>query len=220
MKRFLLTLTLCAAMSTSAAASLMIEFSPGIAGGAGAGRWSYDGAGTLSFSQAIQVDLVNGSGGDALSTLYALVEIPTMTVAGVPGGPYTLSGGEIKITDSTGAVDYLTGQLGPGDLVPIGTTAVAYSSFAADITSVVVTTAGSALSSSALDYIAGVSEDQRHLDFELSLQGASLLGFKEMLDSGLAGSDGFSGAMTIPEPATLFLLGLGSLALLRYRKPE
>ena len=32
------------------------------------------------------------------------------------------------------------------------------------------------------------------------------------------GGNGFSGAMSIPEPATIALLGFGSLALLRKRR--
>jgi hypothetical protein len=39
-----------------------------------------------------------------------------------------------------------------------------------------------------------------------------------MLAGGYAGGNGFSGAMSIPEPTTIALLGLGSLTLLRKRK--
>jgi hypothetical protein len=56
------------------------------------------------------------------------------------------------------------------------------------------------------------------LDFELSLQGGSgtnYYSFMEMLLGGYAGGNGFSGAMSIPEPTTIALLGLGSLALIR-----
>lgn len=218
MKQFLFTLTLCALMSTPTVASLMIEFSPGGGGGAAAGGWSFDGAGTLSFRQAVQVDLCNGGSLDPLVTGFALVHIPTMTVGGIPGGVYTLSGGAFTLTDSTGTTTYMTGTLGMGDLFPIGTTAAAYTVFEAGITDVTVTANGSALGSPALDYISSIPAAQRHFDFELSLQGGSSTGFKNMLDTGRAGSDGFSGAMTIPEPGTLLLLGLGSLALLHRRR--
>ncbi|MBL7152861.1 MAG: PEP-CTERM sorting domain-containing protein [Phycisphaerae bacterium] len=217
MKRFLLTLTLCALMSTPGVAVLVVEFSPGTGGGATAGGWSYDGAGTLSFNQAVQVDLVNGSGGDPLVAAFALVQIPAMSVGGIPGGPYTLSGGPFAITDSAGSILYLAGTLSQGDLFPIGTTAAGYTVFKADITGVTVTAAGLALGSPALNYISSTPDPQRHFDFEMSLQGSPSAGFKDMLETEKPGGDGFSGAMTIPEPATLLLLGIGSLALLRNR---
>ncbi|HCO93719.1 MAG TPA: hypothetical protein DIU00_07185 [Phycisphaerales bacterium] len=59
------------------------------------------------------------------------------------------------------------------------------------------------------------------LDFELSLQGGSGTNYHslaEMLAGGYSGGNGFSGAMTIPEPTTIALLGLGTLAMLRKRK--
>ena len=39
-----------------------------------------------------------------------------------------------------------------------------------------------------------------------------------MLDRGGMGSGGFSGAMSVPEPATIILLGLSGLAILRRRR--
>jgi hypothetical protein len=39
-----------------------------------------------------------------------------------------------------------------------------------------------------------------------------------MLSLGQTGMGGFSGSITIPEPATIALLGFGSLALLRKRR--
>ena len=59
------------------------------------------------------------------------------------------------------------------------------------------------------------------LDFELSLQGGSGSGyysFADMLDRGGVGSGGFSGSMSIPEPATIILLGFSGLALIRPRR--
>lgn len=218
MSRFLLTLFVCAMVAVPAQAALTLEFSPGSGGGASAGGWSFNGVSTLTFNQAIQVDLVGGAGLDALVTSLARVEVPTMTVGGIPGGPYMLDGGSVSITDAAGTTVYMTGTLGIGDLVPIGTTAAEYTMYTADITGVTVTPAGLALNSDFLNYVDSVPAAQRELDFELSLQGGPPAGFKHMLDNSVQGGDGFSGAMTIPEPATLLLLGLGSVCLLRRRR--
>ena len=59
------------------------------------------------------------------------------------------------------------------------------------------------------------------LDFSFSLQGATgekYTSFADMLSSGYTGMGGFSGAITIPEPATIALLVFGSLVLLRKRR--
>ena len=61
------------------------------------------------------------------------------------------------------------------------------------------------------------------LDFELSLQGGSGPGytsFAQMLDGINQGSGGFSGARSVPEPATRSLIGLGGTALLRMRRKK
>ena len=211
MKRLLILLAVCAVLATPGLAQPTIQFTPGPSGGTSAGTWSYDGAGTFTFFQSVTVDLVNGGAADPLVTGSARVYLPTMTVSGIPGGPYGLSGGAISITDATGGTTYMAGLLAPGDLVTSdkSTTAGGYTSFMADITNVTVSAAGSALGSAALDAIAATPAAARHLDFELSLQGASP-GFKNMLDNGLKLSDGFSGAMTIPAPAAFLLSGFGA----------
>jgi len=212
MKRLSIFLVVCAVLATPGLAQPTIQFSPGPSGGSAAGTWSYDGAGTFTFFQSVTVDLVNGGASDPLVTGSARVYLPSMTVSGIPGGPYGLSGGAISITDATGTTTYMAGLLAPGDLVPTSPTSTAaggYTSFMADITNVTVSPAGSALGSAALDAIAATPAAARHLDFELSLQGASS-GFKNMLDNGVKLSDGFSGAMTIPAPAAFLLSGFGA----------
>jgi len=212
-KLIILALVVCA--STPAFASPTIEFSPNPGT---AGNWFYDGAGTLSFDQDIAVDKGLGSNTDAL--VGSLVYIPTLAVSGIPSGPYTVTpigSSTISIRSADKSTTYLLGTLAAGDLVPIGTIAGGYTSFKADITNVAVTAAGQALGSAALSTIMYA----KSLDFELSLQGGSgtkYLTFAKMMSGGYAGGNGFSGAMTVPEPATIALLGLGSLLLLKKRR--
>ena len=204
-------------MSTSALATPTIEFSPNPTVG---GNWNYNGAGVLSFDQEISVDKALSSNYDAL--VGSLVYIPTFYIGGIPDGPYNitpLGSPTISITNSDGSATYMTGTLSAGNLVTIGTIGAAYTQFQADIYNVNVTAAGISLGSAALDAI--VKSGTATLDFELSLQGGAgtnYYSFAEMLAGGYSGGNGFSGAMTIPEPATLALLGLGSIALLRKRR--
>jgi hypothetical protein len=201
MKRISLGLAVCVLLVVPSLAATTIEFGPGDGG------WLYDGSGTLSFAQTYTVK--DSIGPDALVGAY--VHIPDFAVGGIPGAPYTLTpatGNVVTITDSTGAVTYLTGTLGNGDLVAVGTTGVGYTAFKVDITDITV---NNAIGSAALAAIAGMSVPQ--LDFELSLQGASI-GFAKMLDGGLAGRNGFSGAMTtvpIPAPGAILLAGMGTV---------
>jgi hypothetical protein len=210
----ILVLLICA--GTPAFATPAIEFSPNAGTG---GSWQYDGAGTLSFNQYITIDSGMGSNADAL--VGSLVYIPTLTVSG-SGSTYDMKpmgSSTIMITNADKSSVYLTGTLGSGDLLTIGTIAGGYTAFQTDITDIVITAAGNALGSAALDMM--LYTQTLGLDFELSLQGGSgtnYQSFAQMLAGGYAGGNGFSGAMSIPEPATIVLLGLGSLTLLRKRK--
>jgi hypothetical protein len=209
------TCFICA--STPALATIeSIEFSPG---GDKAGKWYYNGAGTLSFYQDIVVDSALGKTYDNL--VGATVSIPTLAIGEGPIGSYTikpLDNSILTIKGNDGTV-YLKATLNAGDLVPVGTTGVAYTSFTTDLSNVTVTAAGKALGSKALSTI--VNTKTVTLDFALSLQGATgtnYISLADMLSGGYSGMGGFSGAITIPEPATIALLGLGSLTLLRKRR--
>jgi hypothetical protein len=217
MKRLLFFLTLVSCVSAPALATTTIEFSPDTTTG---GSWYYDGAGTLSFNQTIAVDRGMGSNYDAL--VGSSVYIPAFNVSADPYGTYKLTPfgtTTISITNSDGSATYLTGTLHTGDLVPVGTIGAAYTQFQADITNIVVTAAGQSLGSAALDAI--YKSGTTALDFELSLQGGAGTNYHtllQMLAGGYSGGNGFSGAMSIPEPTTIALLGLGSLALLRKKR--
>jgi hypothetical protein len=215
-KLVIIFLALLVSAGTPAFATPAIEFSPDAGT---AGSWYYDGAGTLSFNQNVAVDKGMGSNADALTG--SLVFIPTLTVSG-SGSIYEvkpIGSPTIMITSADMSSLYMMGNLGSGDLQTIGTVAGGYTQFKTDITNLVITDAGKALGSAALNMI--LYTQTCGLDFELSLQGGSGTNYRtfaQMLAGGYAGGNGFSGAMTIPEPATIALMGLGSLALLRKRK--
>ena len=215
-KLVIIFLALLVSAGTPAFATPAIEFSPDAGT---AGSWHYDGAGTLSFNQNVAVDKGMGSNADALTG--SLVFIPTLTVSG-SGSIYEvkpIGSPTIMITSADMSSIYMMGNLGSGDLQTIGTVAGGYTQFKTDITNLVITDAGKALGSAALNMI--LYTQTCGLDFELSLNGGSGTNYRtfaQMLAGGYSGGNGFSGAMTIPEPATIALMGLGSLALLRKRK--
>lgn len=195
----------------------VVEFSPP---SSTAGQWHYNGAGVLSFDQNITVDSALNSNYDAL--VGAHVYLPTFQIGGIPNAPYTLTplgSSAIVIKSADNSVTYMTGTLGAGDLGTIGTVAGGYTAFQADIQNLFITHEGTALGSAALALLTQMQNPS--LDFELSLQGGSGPGyftFAQMLDGGHSGSGGFSGAMSVPEPATVALLAFGGLALLRKRR--
>ena len=165
---------------------------------------------TFIFTQDIVVNKALAGITDPLVGAY--IHLPDMVVGGIGGGAYTLSGGNIRITDSSTpgseTVVYFDGTIGSGDLVPIGTLALGYTVFQADITNVTINNTINSLALTALLYCSP--------DFQISFTGANA-GFANMLENGLPGADSFSAAITIPEPATIVLLCLGGLGLLRRR---
>jgi len=217
MKRYIFIIVTLLFFGVPAFATPSIEFSPDAGK---AGSWSYDGAGTLSFNQYVTVDRGLSSSTDAL--VGSFVFVPTLSVGPTTDGLYTvkpLGNSILTIRSPDDLQIYMKATLGTGDLVPVGTIGAAYTNFKADLTNIVITNAGKALDSAVLNAI--LNSGTMALDFELSLQGGSGTNYyslSEMLAGGYSGGNGFSGAMSIPEPATIALMGLGALAFVRKRK--
>lgn len=216
MKRILVAITLCISVSSSAPAAVVLEFSPGTGG------WTYDGAGTLTIHPTVLIDKGLGSVLDALVVNEATITLPsTFTVTGWgTGGPYSLipvDAGFFSI--EANGTTYFKGYLGEGDLVPVSDTSTlagGYTSPQMDIASYQITDSGLLLGSDALAAIAAYGSVV--LDFDIVFSGAEV-GFRNMLENNLEGQDNFSGSISIiPEPATMTILGLGGLVLLRKRK--
>jgi len=170
-----------------------------------------DPADTIYFDQDIRVFRAMGDSTDPLTGAY--VHISSMAVGGIPGGPYTLAGGTLSITDSGTpggeTVTYLSGIVSDGDLVPVGTMSVGYTLFSADISNVTI---DNTIGSAALAVLENVLPD-----FHVAFTGA-IAGFKNVLDNTLPAEGSFSGAITAPEPATVAILAAGGLLLYRPRK--
>ena len=97
--------------------------------------------------------------------------------------------------------DVFTGDLGIGDIIIVGTTASLYPVFGEDITNTLWS------NGKGLGF---------ELDFSLTLQGG--IDIAQMIQDGENNTTGgsFSGNISkIPEPATFFILSLGSILLLK-----
>ena len=200
-KKLVVLVTLC--LSVCAFGSVVdIHFSPG---GATPGGWVYDGDVTLSFTQIVDIDAVEGATTDALFNQQ--VYIPDLVFSS--GYTIVTPAGPIEIRD-TGGNMLLEGTLAAGDFVSFFTIGAIYAQYANDI---VVTDVDHTFGSDFLNTISVGTV----LDFNLTLQFNE--NFSDILGGGEEHSNGFSGSMDIiPEPATVVLFGLGSLALIRARK--
>jgi len=179
-----------------------IQFSPGCET---PGNWTYDGDVTLSFPQIIAVDLVNDATTDAL--YMERVYIPDLVFS----EDYTVvtPDGSLEIKDSVGNL-LLSGTLDSGDFWYFFTVAATHTEYKNDF---VVTYINNTIGS---DYLNTISVGTQ-FDFNLTLQGDESFG--DILGDGNTHTDGFSGSMdVIPEPATICLLGLGSLLLFGRRR--
>jgi len=200
-KLAVLLISLCLSVSAFGATA-DIQFSPG---GATPGGWVYDGATTLSFTQIVDIDAVGGLTGDALFD--ERVYIPDLILSG--GYTVVTPGGPIEIKDGGGNL-LLSGTLAAGDFVSVFTIAATHTQYLNDID---VTFINNSIGSAFLNTLSVGSK----LDFNLTLQGNE--NFGDILGDGDEHGNGFSGSMdVIPEPATICMLGLGGLVLLRKRR--
>ena len=103
-----------------------IQFSPG---GATPGAWAYDGNVTLSFTQIVNIDVVQGGTTDALFD--ERVFVPDLVFSG--GYTVVTPSGPLEIKDSGGNV-VLSGTLAAGDFASLFTTAVLYTQYKTDFT--------------------------------------------------------------------------------------
>lgn len=212
MKR-LVVLSIIVGAALCAHATPDIEFSPG---GTSPGGWQYQGTsstgGVFSFSQDIDIDAVLGLQTDALFD--ELVYLPNLTLSGYAAGVGTVTaGGPVEIWDVTGTTKLLSGTLAEGDYYAIFKTSVIYpDGWLEGAVDIVVDYVLHGWGSSYLDNV----QVGDLYDLNLTLQAST--NFDTMITTVGTGSNGFSGSlMVIPEPATLMILGLGGLMLLRKR---
>jgi hypothetical protein len=204
----LVVLLIVLSLAASVHAGLDISFSSDKGG-----NWSYNSeASAFSFNQPVGIDTVQGTTDKSLDN--ARVYIPDIAVT-LNSDPYyyfdipiytgTITPVSQTITVRTGeenSKEIFSGDLNTGTIVIVGTTASLYSISQEDIT--------------IIQWIKG-EEFVSGLDFSLTLQGG--IDIAEMIlnsnnDSPVV-SGTFSGSMTVPEPATFFILALGSVLFMK-----
>lgn len=173
------------------------------------GHWSYEaigaGTGTFSFVQNVRVDNVQGTGG--ISVDNKNVHIPELTVSlddtpvypGIYIGTVTPTSSTFAIKNGNGK-DLFTSDLSEGTIIISGATASFYSDFANDLTNI--------------DWQGWTGSDV--MDFALTLQGSMNISAMILGSTDYATGGSFSGSLnTVPEPATMLLLAMGSALLWR-----
>ena len=208
MKKLVAVLAVCALAATSfAGVSTDINYSTDQGG-----SWAYDGSNTFSFIQQIGIDDIQGATVDSLTGKFVYIPDLALSSVNILGGlveAVLTPGSSIAIKDAGGNI-LLEGTLGIGDFVAYNTISGAYTEFQADI---IVTSVSNTIGSDLLGTIVEGTE----LDFNLTLQHRT--NFATIIGQGIETSGTLSGSLSVvPEPATLFILGLGGLMLRRKRK--
>jgi len=221
MKRLILTIALVALIATPALALPSLDFSTEDTSPSSWTLSSGDGTNwTLSFGAGtIEVDSPLGD-----PVIDDLVDLPSTTLGSITDHTTYLTAtltpsGSLTITDDTGGFGtVMTASVGTGGTLVVGTTYVAYSTPQDDLN----VTSHTASYSTTIDGFA-MYDAAGGYEFDLSFSGDAT-GSKNLYAMIKAGSPDsatgtISGQMSIiPEPATLSLLGLGSLVLLRKRR--
>ena len=184
-----------------------LNFSQGVGGG-----WNFDGAGTFSFDDPIDITSSSVSAGDTLAG--SQIELPDLIVGG-SGPVYSLTPNGDVVLRSSGT-EVLRGTLGTGDLIPFLSTGLSYTTFQADL---MVTAVNNSIGSTFLNLV----EVGMKMDLSLTFQGAG--SFAQMLENNEPGGNGMEGQLSliIPAPSAILLasLGLGLVgAVNRNRKLE
>jgi hypothetical protein len=189
------------------------------------GAWQYDGVNTFSFIQPITVSDVDGSGADALNGMY--VHLPVLTVSGYmvlnPGtaAATVTPQGSLQIWDTP---DQTGTMLMQADFVNASGSFFAYFAagnlYAPDMTDLAVSAINNSIGS---DFLSSLDMDTL-LGLVLTLNHEDNFTDFMFQTPAVSAAGGFSGQIdiaeddNIPEPATLALLAMGGLVLLRKRK--
>jgi hypothetical protein len=171
------------------------------------GQWTYQpyglNHGKLKFSPNIAVTTT----GDTLNG--AAVHIPNLRVYPSGGSDYVLkpgNAGRFTITDATGKTTYLSGTLGVGNLVPVGTTADGYTRIQADLKNVKV---NNTINSEALKRISEMGKNPS-LNFSIALKSVPPQGIRGMIDNAKQGQGTVRGNNSpVPAPGAMFLCAMG-----------